>query len=82
MLVLASSDIDALDVERVLVERFGKLRRFGQRLEGSGRGRPRWVDAGAESVAGQVSRLTCPAPGDQEALLAVATEAMTRPLDR
>ncbi|GAA3813791.1 wax ester/triacylglycerol synthase domain-containing protein [Cellulomonas soli] len=82
LLVLGGSDIDVMDVERVLVERFGKLRRFGQRLEQSGRGRPRWVDAGAQSVAGQVSRLTCPAPGDQEALLAVATAALTRPLDR
>ncbi|NTW41131.1 MAG: hypothetical protein HGA44_14865, partial [Cellulomonadaceae bacterium] len=82
LLVLGGSGIDAVDVERVLVERFGKLRRFGQRLEESGRGRPRWVDAGAESVAGQVRRLTCAAPGDEAALLAVATAALTRRLDR
>ncbi|WP_448629850.1 wax ester/triacylglycerol synthase domain-containing protein [Cellulomonas soli] len=82
VLVLGGSGIDAMGVERVLVERFGMLRRFGQRLEQSGRGRPRWVDAGAESIAGQVGRLTCPAPGDVAALLAVATDALTRPLDR
>ncbi|NTW41887.1 MAG: hypothetical protein HGA44_18735, partial [Cellulomonadaceae bacterium] len=82
LLVLGGSDIDAMDVERVLVERFERLRRFGQRLEESGRGRPRWVDAGAQAVGGQVSRLMCPSPGDQEALLAVATAALTRPLDR
>lgn len=69
-------------VQQVLVERLARLPRFTQRLQQDGSGRrPRWVPSAAP-VHERVTRATCPAPGDDDAVLALATAAVTEPLDR
>jgi WS/DGAT/MGAT family acyltransferase len=74
-------DIDA--ARAVIGERVDGVRRLRQRLESAplGCGRPFWVDVAAFDVAAHVAERACPAPGDDRALLDVAAEVLTTPLD-
>ena len=47
-----------------------------------GHGRPYWVDDADFDIAHHVRVVGCPAPGDEQALLRVAAEAITAPLPR
>lgn len=47
-----------------------------------GLGRPYWLEPAGVDLRGHVVQVRCPAPGDVDALLAVAVEAVTRPLPR
>ncbi|WP_024285169.1 wax ester/triacylglycerol synthase domain-containing protein [Cellulomonas sp. KRMCY2] len=75
---------DAARAETLIAERIATLPRLRQRLATSpwGLGRPYWVDDTVFDVGAHVSRVTCAAPGDHDALLAVAVDAVTRPLPR
>ena len=72
------------DVAAVLARRIGGIPRLRQRLVTPpwGLGRPYWVDDAAFDVHAHVSHVRCASPGDQAALLAVAVDAVTRPLPR
>ena len=87
VLVLAPEPGLDPDVARtVLSERLTRVPRLRQRLvwAGVGSGRPVWVDDATFDVEAHVHVRACPAPGDEAALLAVATAILgTRlPLDR
>jgi len=82
--VLLLADGTAADVARVLAARIGTVARLRQRLVVPpwGLGRPYWVDDAGFDVEAHVSRVRCASPGDERALLAVAVDAVTRPLPR
>ncbi|HUX69293.1 MAG TPA: wax ester/triacylglycerol synthase domain-containing protein [Cellulomonadaceae bacterium] len=69
-------------VVEALVTRVPKIARLRQRLVTPplGLGRPYWL--GLADVRSHVTQVCCPAPGDDDALLAVAVDAVTRPLPR
>ncbi len=83
VLVLGGSpDPDA--VVEALVRRIPRIPRLRQVLVTApwGLGRPYWLERAGVDVRGHVAQVRCPAPGDADALLAVAVDAVTRPLPR
>ncbi|MFP3901781.1 MAG: wax ester/triacylglycerol synthase domain-containing protein [Acidimicrobiia bacterium] len=70
------------DVREALAERTRGVPRLRQELVRTppGCGRPVWVDAPDVDVARHVREVRGPPPGDEAALLRVATGAVTRPL--
>lgn len=82
--VLLLADGSGADVARVLAERIGTVARLRQRLVVPpwGLGRPYWVDDAGFDVEAHIARVRCASPGDEGALLAVAVDAVTRPLPR
>lgn len=75
---------DIAAVRGVVGERVRAVPRLRQRLEAApfGCGRPFWVDAAGFDVAAHIDAVACPAPGDDRALLELAAEILTTPLDR
>jgi WS/DGAT/MGAT family acyltransferase len=87
VLVLGTtSALPLAEVSDVLAERVQSVPRLRQRLVRVpfGCGRPVWVDDPDFSVQHHVDAVSCPAPGDEAALLAVAADTATRrlPADR
>ncbi|HEY6741494.1 MAG TPA: wax ester/triacylglycerol synthase domain-containing protein [Lapillicoccus sp.] len=76
--------IDPAEMEEALARRVLAVPRLRQRVVRSSR-RPRrfvWVDDSQFATSRHLSRATCPAPGDEEALLKLAATESTRPLPR
>lgn len=85
LLVLAGADARAgAALAAALARRLAGIPRLRQRLvtPGVGLGRPYWIDDVAFDVDAHVRAVRCPGPGTREQLLAVATEAVTKPLPR
>jgi diacylglycerol O-acyltransferase len=82
--VLLLAEGTGADVATVLEQRIGGVARLRQRLVTPpwGLGRPCWVDDADFDIGAHVSQVRCPSPGDEAALLAVAVDAVTRPLPR
>ncbi|MEU6641548.1 wax ester/triacylglycerol synthase domain-containing protein [Saccharomonospora sp. NPDC046836] len=78
------SALDVTAARAAIAERVRGIHRFRQRLvhPPPGLGRPYWTDAPDFAVGNHFRHVACPVPGDDDALLAVATEAVTQRLDR
>ncbi|MFJ8962498.1 wax ester/triacylglycerol synthase domain-containing protein [Lentzea sp. NPDC102401] len=75
---------DPGDVEALLADRVRTVPRLRRRLIRTpfGCGRPVWVDDAGFDISRHVHRVLCPAPGDESALLDIASSLVTRPLPR
>ncbi|MCX2953690.1 wax ester/triacylglycerol synthase domain-containing protein [Lentzea sp. NEAU-D7] len=75
---------DPGDVEALLADRVRAVPRLRRRLVRApfGCGRPVWVDDAGFDIARHVHRTVCPAPGDEAALLDIASSLVIRPLPR
>jgi len=75
---------DAIALAEVLAGRASTIPRMRQRLRvpPPGCGRAVWVDAPGFAPDRHIEVVRCPSPGDEAALLALAVEAVTQPLDR
>ena len=84
LFVAGEGDVDAATVEATFTRRLTSIRRLQQRLATPrrGLGRPYWVDDSDFDVRAQVARVRCPSPGGHDAALAIAVDAVTRPLPR
>ena len=84
LFVAGESDVDAATVEATFTRRLTSIRRLQQRLARPrrGLGRPYWVDDSDFDVRAHVARVRCPSPGGHDAALAIAVDAVTRPLPR
>ncbi|MFC3890884.1 wax ester/triacylglycerol synthase domain-containing protein [Lentzea rhizosphaerae] len=73
---------DPGDVESLLADRIRGVPRLRRRLVRTpfGCGRPIWVDDTEFDITGHVHQVACPGPGDETALLDIASALMTRPL--
>lgn len=82
MLDTASSGFDAIAARGAIAQRIRTIPRLRQRLVRTplGCGRPVWVDDATFDIQNHVRHLGCPTPGDDDALLGVAAEILTRPL--
>ncbi|WP_034510744.1 wax ester/triacylglycerol synthase domain-containing protein [Blastococcus sp. URHD0036] len=82
VLVLAPGAAGPGEVAQVLIQRLGALRRLRRRLVRvpPGGGRPVWVDDPGADPARHVRQFPCPPPGDEQALLDLATELVSEPL--
>jgi diacylglycerol O-acyltransferase / wax synthase len=78
----AASALDLTAVCEAIDERIQAVPRLRQRLVRApfGCGRPVWVDDPRFDVSHHVRAVTCPAPGDEAALLSVAAGTVTRRL--
>ena len=76
--------LDPGEVVRQLGDRVRAVPRLRRALRSTppGCGRPVWVDDPGFDVGRQTEVVACPAPGDEQALLAVAAAAVTTPLPR
>jgi diacylglycerol O-acyltransferase len=87
ILVLNTASLLDLPAARDAIgQRIRAVPRLRQRLIRTpfGAGRPIWVDDPGFDIRHHVSAVTCPTPGDEAALLAVAADTLTRklPADR
>ncbi|WP_315094443.1 wax ester/triacylglycerol synthase domain-containing protein [uncultured Cellulomonas sp.] len=84
LVVDGGTDVGAAQIEAALAQRITTVPRLRQRLVTPpwGLGRPYWVDDPGFDVAAHVSRVRCPGAGDDDALLRIAVDAVTRPLSR
>ena len=75
---------DPGEVESLLADRVRTVPRLRRRLVRApfGCGRPVWVDDTGFDITRHVSRMVCPAPGDETALLDLASSLVIRPLPR
>ncbi|MGW6442698.1 wax ester/triacylglycerol synthase domain-containing protein [Lentzea sp. NPDC055074] len=75
---------DPGDVETLLADRVRAVPRLRRRLVWApfGCGRPVWVDDAGFDIARHVHRTVSPAPGDEAALLDIASSLVIRPLPR
>ncbi|WP_298460800.1 wax ester/triacylglycerol synthase domain-containing protein [uncultured Cellulomonas sp.] len=82
-LLLLSGDVPADAVQDALVDRLGRVRRLADRVVSPPRplGRPYWARDPGFDVRDHLSQLRC-VRTDDDALLAVATDAVTSPLPR
>jgi diacylglycerol O-acyltransferase len=83
ILVLSTaSRLDLTAVRDAIGQRIRAVPRLRQRLVRApfGAGRPIWVDDPGFDIRHHVTAATCPAPGDEAALLAVAADTLTRTL--
>ncbi|MGY1753364.1 wax ester/triacylglycerol synthase domain-containing protein [Blastococcus sp. SYSU D01042] len=82
VLVLAPGGAGPDEVALLVADRLGRVRRLRQRLVRTppGAGRPVWVDDPDADPAGHVRLLPCPPPEDEQALLDLATSAVSEPL--
>ncbi|REE71164.1 WS/DGAT/MGAT family acyltransferase [Rhodococcus wratislaviensis] len=83
-ILFVAGDVDAATVEATFTRRLTSVRRLQQRLATPRRdlGRPYWVDDSDFDVRAHVARVRCPSPGDRDAALAIAVDAVIRPLPR
>ncbi len=74
LMLTGGPNLDIDDLRRVIDERTHRLPRLRQRLVSApiGCGRPVWVDDPQFDVARHIRRQSCPAPGDETALLGMA----------
>jgi WS/DGAT/MGAT family acyltransferase len=81
-----ASGLDLTEVRDAIGERIQAVPRLRQRLVRApfGCGRPVWVDDPDFDIHHHVHTITCPAPGDETALLGVVADTVTRrlPADR
>jgi len=84
LLLDAGTVVGEQSPEQVIAERSRRIPRLHQRLTPVpfGCGRPIWVDDPDFDVRRHVRTVTCPPPGDEAALLAVAAQLITDPLPR
>jgi WS/DGAT/MGAT family acyltransferase len=77
-------DRDPGSVEALLADRVRTVPRLRRRLVRTpfGCGRPVWVDDAGFDISRHVHRMACPPPGDETALLGIASSLVTRPLSR
>jgi diacylglycerol O-acyltransferase / wax synthase len=75
---------DPGDAEALLADRVRTVPRLRRRLARTpfSCGRPVWVDDAGFDITRHVQRMACPAPGDEAALLDIASSLVTRPLPR
>lgn len=75
---------DPTTLMAVLTERLVGIRRLRQCLiePALGLGRPYWIDDDHFDVDAHFSQVHCPAPGDRDAALTLAVDAVIRPLSR
>ncbi|MEZ0074211.1 wax ester/triacylglycerol synthase domain-containing protein [Planotetraspora sp. GP83] len=80
----AERGFDVAAATELIADRIRSVPRLRQRLMPAplGCGRPVWVDDAAFDVSLHVRTVTCPAPGDEQALLDAATAVVTEPLPR
>ncbi|MBK1782833.1 wax ester/triacylglycerol synthase domain-containing protein [Prauserella cavernicola] len=78
------SGLDPTTVRKTVAERARGIRRFRQRLVHApiGLGRPYWSDDAGFAIENHFRHVVCARPGDDDALLAVATDAVTARLPR
>ncbi|WP_330276248.1 WS/DGAT domain-containing protein [Lentzea sp. NBC_00516] len=76
------SPADIAAVRAAIAERITAVPRLRQRLVRTpfGQGRPVWIDDPSFAIADHVSAVGCPAPGDEQALLDVVADRLTRRL--
>ncbi|GAB2817344.1 wax ester/triacylglycerol synthase domain-containing protein [Lentzea nigeriaca] len=75
---------DPGDVESLLADRVRAVPRLRRRLVRTpfGCGRPVWVDDAGFDITKHLGRMVCPAPGNEVALLDIASALVIRPLPR
>lgn len=75
---------DPGDIEILLADRVRTVPRLRRRLVRTpfGCGRPIWIDDAGFDITRHVHRVVCPAPGDEAALLSIASSLVIRPLPR
>jgi hypothetical protein len=75
---------DPGDVESLLSDRIRTVPRLRRRLVRTpfGCGRPVWVDDPGFDITKHVGKVVCPAPGNEAALLDIASSLVIRPLSR
>ncbi|MGW6930840.1 wax ester/triacylglycerol synthase domain-containing protein [Lentzea sp. NPDC054927] len=73
---------DPGDVESLLADRVRTVPRLRRRLVRApfGCGRPVWIDDARFDITRHVHRMVCPAPGNEAALLDIASSLVIRPL--
>lgn len=76
------TSLGASRVRAVLADRVRGIPRLRQRLVSVplGCGRPVWIDDPGFNISRHVGEVSCPAPGDEPALLGMAADLVTRPL--
>jgi len=79
-----SGEVNPSALEATFTDRITEIRRLRQRLiePPPGLGRPYWLDDDHFDVSAHVPQVRCPAPGNRDAALAIAVDAITRPLPR
>ena len=82
--VVLDATVDLESVHRCLAVRIRGVPRLRRRLVPTplGCGGPVWVDDPSFDVRDHVAAVACEAPGDEQALLSTAAQALTRPLPR
>jgi diacylglycerol O-acyltransferase len=75
---------DPGNIKSLLADRIRSVPRLRRRLVTTpfGCGRPVWVDDAGYDISRHVGRVVCPAPGNETALLDIASSLVTRPLPR
>jgi len=75
---------DPVALQAALTERLTGIRRLRQCLSepALGLGRPYWLDDEHFDVDAHLSQVRCPVPGSRDAAMALAVDALTRPLPR
>ena len=76
------ASLDVAAVREALTRRITAIPRLRQRLMDVpfGCGRPVWVDDSSFDISNHVGSVGCAAPGDEQALMDVVAETVTRPL--
>jgi diacylglycerol O-acyltransferase / wax synthase len=84
ILLLETAALDLAEVRRLLAERIVAVPRLRRRLVRApfGAGGPIWVDDTGFDIGNHVREVSCPSPGDEEALLDTALGVAMRPLPR
>jgi diacylglycerol O-acyltransferase len=82
LVLRAGPTFDVSALPRLIGERIAAVPRLRQRLIRTplGGGRPIWVDDPDFDVEGHLRTVACPSPGDEQALLTAAADAVTTPL--
>ena len=75
-------EFDLSTIEAAITGRLPTVARLRQRLVRVplGHGRPYWVDDAEFDIGRHLRRMVCPPPGDEQALLELAADLVTRPL--
>jgi len=76
------ADVDVLDAIAEVADRFSRIPRLRQRTRPApfGGGLPVWVDDPTFAPSHHLTQVECPAPGDEDALVALASGLLTEPL--
>jgi diacylglycerol O-acyltransferase len=84
MILEPAPQTDPAQLEEMVARRLVRVPRLRQRMvqPPRGLGRPYWADDPDLDPGAHVTRIAIPAPGDREALLAAAVDAVVQPLAR